>query len=440
LKEQATIVNGNALRLDWKQIIPNNELSYILGNPPFNGARTMSQEQKSDMQFVFSNQKNIGNLDYVTAWYRKAADYIKETQIKCAFVSTNSISQGEQPAILWKPLMSEGMHINFGVPTFKWSNEAKGQAAVHCVIIGFSNQKTKYDLNQYLLNAPAIFIESRQHPVCIVPEMGIGNKPIDDGNYLFTKTMKSEFISNEPKSEKWFFPFIGSDEFINGFFRYCLLLKDCPLEELRKMPECMKRVKAVQEFRKSSKSEPTRKLANTPLRFHVENIPMDNYIAIPENSSARRIYIPIDFVNPNILASNKIKIIPNANIFHFGILTSNIHMAWTRTVCGRLKSDYCYSKDIVYNNFPWPSPTQKQIVAIEKTAQAILDARKQFPKASLADLYDPLTMPKELLKAHQNNDKAVARAYRFKMKAAKEAAYVKKLLDLYQQLTKNTQN
>jgi hypothetical protein len=435
LKEQAKIINANALRLDWEKIVPRNELSYILGNPPFNGARTMSQEQKSDMRLVFSNQKNTGNLDYVTAWYKKASEYMKETQVKCAFVSTNSISQGEQPAILWKPLMSEGIHINFGQPTFKWANEAKGQAAVHCIIIGFSNQQTKHDLNQYLLDAPVVFIENRQHPLCDVPEMWIGNKPIDGGNYLFSLEEKNEFIKKEPRSERWFYKWIGSDELINKYFRYCLLLKDCPLEELRTMHECMKRVKAVQNYRQASKSVPTKKLANTPLSFHVEKFPSSEYIAIPEISSEKRNYIPIDFIKPEILASNRLKIIPDATFYHFGVLTSSIHMAWVKTVCGRFELRYCYSKDIVYNNFPWPKHSEKYVATIEQTAKAILRVRKQFPKASLADLYDPLTMPKELLQAHLNNDKAVSQAYGFKFKNQTDDTYVKALFRLYQQLT-----
>ncbi|MDR0673026.1 MAG: N-6 DNA methylase [Zoogloeaceae bacterium] len=354
LTQGATIVHGNALGMDWENVVPKAELSYILGNPPFNGARMMNAEQKSDMRHTFGDLKGAGNLDYVTAWYKRAADYMRETEIRCAFVSTNSITQGEQPAVLWKPLLADGAHINFGIPTFKWRNEARGKAAVHCVIVGFSRVKTGPDINPYLIEAPNVLIESRQHPLCDVPEIGIGNQPIDGGNYLFTEQEMNEFIDNEPKSAPYFRKWIGADEFINGYFRYCLLLKDCPPNELRQMPECMKRVDAVRNFRLASKRASTLKLADIPLRFQGENIPTSNYIVVPEVSSEKRRYIPIGFLPPEILASNLVKIISNATLYHFGILTSNVHMAWARTVCGRLEMRYRYSKDIVYNNFPWP--------------------------------------------------------------------------------------
>jgi len=434
LTQSATIVRGSALRIDWESIVPKKELSYILGNPPFNGARTMSGAQKEEMLNVYGNANGVGNLDYVTAWYKKAAELMADTKIKAAFVSTNSITQGEQVAFLWKPLMECGIYINFGIPTFKWSNDAKGKAAVHCVIVGFSYFKTSPNINPYLIEAPTVFIESRQHPICKVPEIGIGNKPIDGGNYLFTALEKDEFLKKEPQAIKWFRPWIGADEFINGYTRFCLLLKYCPPNELRKMPEAMKRIEAVRNYRLASKSDGTRKIANTPLRFHVENIPNTNYIVIPEVSSERRIYIPLGFVSPDVLSSNLVKIMPNATLYHFGILTSNVHNAWMRAICGRLKSDYRYSKDIVYNNFPWPDTPDEQKVIIEKLAQSILDARALFPESSLADLYDPLTMPPELLKAHQNLDRTVVKLYGFANKDTTETEIVAALMERYQNI------
>ena len=319
---------------------------------------------------------------------------------------------------------------------------------MHCVIIGFSiapstKAKTLFygdreqvvkNINAYLVEADNVFVESRNKPLCSVPEIGIGNKPIDGGNYLFTEDEKNEFIAKEPLSEKWFRPWIGSQEFINRYYRYCLWLGDCPPNELRKMPECMKRVQAVKEYRMSSPSAGTRKLADKPTRFHVENMPKDNYIIIPRVSSERRRYIPMGFITPDILTSDSAHIIPCATIYHFGILTSNVHMAWTRTVCGRLKSDYRYSKDIVYNNFPWPDPTPEQKAKIEQTAQAILDARALYPDCSLADLYDELTMPPELRRAHQANDKAVMQAYGFWGKLNSESACVAALMEMYKDL------
>ncbi|MDR1572501.1 MAG: methylase [Clostridiales Family XIII bacterium] len=436
LTQSATIVRGNALRIDWERVIPKGELSYILGNPPFNGARTMTAAQKEDMLEVFGSLKGAGNLDYVTAWYKKAGDYMHGTQIRAAFVSTNSITQGEQPAILWKPLMARGLCINFGVPTFKWSNEAKGKAGVHVVIVGFSHIRTEPNINQYLLEAPTVFIGSRQRPLCDVPEIGIGNKPIDGGNYLFTDAEKHEFIQKEPQSEKWFRPWIGSEEFINGYTRFCLFLKDCPPNELRKMPEAMRRVENVRNFRLASKSGGTRRIADMPLRFHVENMPENSYIVMPSVSSEKRRYIPIGFLDSNTIASNLVLIIPNATLYHFGVLTSNVHMAWVRAVCGRLKSDYRYSKDIVYNNFPWTEATDERKSGIEALAQGILDARAAFPGSSLADLYDPLAMPQELLKAHQANDRAVMRLYGFTpQNTPSEAACVAKLMELYRAMT-----
>lgn len=447
LTQSATIVHANALRMDWEDVVPAKELSYILGNPPFVGARIMSAEQKDDLLHVFEDTKNAGNLDYVCCWYKKAVEIMqKNRRISTALVSTNSIAQGEQVAILWKPFFDKGIHIHFAYRTFKWSNEAKGKAAVHCVIVGFGMQKqtdnfivnndTRHkaeNINGYLIDASNICIESRKKPLCAVPEIGIGNKPIDGGYYLFTEAEKNEFVKKEPLSEKYFRKWLGSEEFINGKVRYCLWLGDCPPSELKSMPECLKRVDAVKKYRLASKSAPTRKLADKPRRFHVENMPTSEYIVIPEVSSENRYYIPLGFLSPDILSSNLVKIIPNATLYHFGILTSSVHMAWTRAVAGRLKSDYRYSKDIVYNNFPWPEADGKQKATIEPLAQAVLDARALFPESSLADLYDPLTMPPELLKAHQKLDRAVMKLYGFKANMA-EAEVVAKLFERYQRL------
>jgi len=448
LKSYANIVEGNALRTEWADVIPRHELDYIMGNPPFVGARMMGAEQKDDVNAIFPGWKNAGNLDYVSCWYKKAADLMAGTSIRAALVSTNSVTQGEAVANLWKPLFESGVHIDFAHRTFRWDSEAKIKAHVHCVIVGFSTApnaapKTLFtseraqvvqNINGYLLDADNVFVESRSKPLCNVPEIGIGNKPIDGGNYLFTKEEMDEFLKIEPIAVKWFMPWYGSQEFINRCPRYCLWLGDCPPNELRKMPECMKRVEAVRQLRLASKSAGTVKLADTPTRFHVENMPKGTYIVVPEVSSERRRYVPMGFMTPDILCSNLVKIIPNATLYHFGVLTSNVHMAWMRAVCGRLKSDYRYSKDVVYNNFPWPTPTDAQKAKIEQTAQAILDARTLYLDASLADLYDETTMPPELRKAHQQNDKAVMMAYGFWGKLNSEPACVSELMKMYQQL------
>lgn len=364
------------------------KFNYILGNPPFVGARLMSEEQKKDVISVWGNIKNIGNVDYVSCWYKKAADLMKNTDTKAALVSTNSITQGEQVAIMWKPLMDSGIKIDFACRTFRWDSEANIKAHVHCVIVGFSyagsKNKTIYlnesqkttakNINGYLIDAPDIFIESRGKPLCNVPDIGIGNKPIDGGNYLFSENEMNEFIKKEPESAKYFRKWYGSDEFINNRPRFCLWLGGCSPAELRRMPDCMKRVQAVRDFRLASKSAPTQKLADTPTRFHVENMPESSYIIIPRVSSERRKYIPMGYLNPDCLTSDSAHIIPNATLYHFGVLTSSVHMAWMRAVCGRLEMRYRYSKDIVYNNFPWCNPTDSQKTKIEAAAQAILDA------------------------------------------------------------------
>ena len=450
LKSYANIIEGNALSTPWESVISKQKLNFIIGNPPFVGARLMDQTQKDDVNHIFSGWKNAGNLDYVSCWYKKAADFMACTNIRAALVSTNSVTQGEAVANLWKPLFDTGVHIDFAHRTFIWDSEAKVKAHVHCVIVGFSiadnpTPKVIFDgerrqnvknINAYLLDAENVFVDSRSKPICDVPEIGIGNKPIDGGFYLFQKEEMELFISKEPSSAKWFMPWYGSQEFINRTPRYCLWLGKCPPNELRKMPECLKRVEAVRDFRLTSKSAGTRKLADKPTRFHVENMPAGNFVVIPEVSSERRRYVPMGFMAPDVLCSNLVKIIPNATLFHFGVLTSNVHMAWMRAVCGRLKSDYRYSKDVVYNNFPWPTPTEAQRAKIEQTAQAILDARALYPECSLADLYDEVTMPPELRKAHQQNDKAVMQAYSFWGRLNTETECVAELMKMYQELAR----
>ena len=450
LKTNAFIVEGNALRVDWESVVPKGKLNYIMGNPPFIGARLMGKDQKSDVNAIFPGWKNAGNLDYVCCWYKKAADIMQGTSVRSALVSTNSVSQGESVANLWKPLFDDGVHIDFAYRTFRWDSEAKIKAHVHCVIIGFSvaanfvpkkvfdgdRYQLAENINGYLLDSENVFVESRNKPLCNVPEIGIGNKPIDGGFYLFEKDEMSDFLKKEPSAKKYFRPWYGSREFINQKPRYCLWLGECTPAELKAMPLCLERVKAVREYRLASPSTGTIKIADKPTRFHVENMPKGNYIVIPEVSSQKRKYIPMGYMDSNSLCSNKLRLMPNATIYEFGILESNVHMAWMRVVCGRLKSDYDYSIKIVYNNFPWPTPTDQQKAKIEQTAQAILDARALYPGSSLADLYDELTMPPELRKAHQANDRAVMDAYGFiKGTAARtsESACVAELMKLYQQ-------
>ena len=437
LKKSAHIHHGNALTTDWKTVIAPETLSYILGNPPFVGKNYQTPEQKRDMQLIFANLKSAGNLDYVTAWFFKAAQYIQGTDIKVAFVSTNSITQGEQVSVLWQPMINQyGIHIHFAHRTFKWTldeKRARGMtlAAVYVVIIGFgahdTQHKTLFDyetitsdpvavpvqnINPYLVDAANALISKRNNPICDIPTMGIGNKPIDDGNYLFTEQEKELFLIKEPQAAPYFKKWIGSDEFINGWHRWCLWLGDCQPHDLRKMPESMKRIEAVQKFRLASNSKPTNIIASTPARFHVENMPLSPYLLIPRVSSEKRMYIPVGFIDPSILTSDSALIIPGATPYHFGVLTSLMHNAWMRQVAGRLESRYRYSNTVVYNNFPWPTPTPAQEQAITEKAQAVLAARAQFPSSTLADLYDPLTMPPVLLRAHQAMDRAVDAAYR----------------------------
>ena len=424
---------------------------YIIGNPPFVGARMMTSEQKQDVLDIFGPKwKNVGNLDYVCCWYKKAAKLMKDMpQARAALVSTNSICQGEQVANLWQPLMAEGLQINFAHRTFRWDSESNLKAHVHCVIVGFSYFDNKdriiYDtdktikvnhINGYLTDAPNMFIESRKHPICDVPEIGMGNQPIDGGNYIFDKEEMEDFIKNEPVSAAYFHPYYGALEFINQKPRYCLWLGDCSPAELRSMPHCLKRVEAVRETRLASKRASTLKLADKPTRFQTENFPKGDYIVIPEVSSEKRRYIPMGIMSDEVICSNKLRIMPNVSLYHFGVLQSYVHMAWMRAVAGRLEMRYDYSIAIVYNNFPWPNPTEEQRQKIAETAQAILDARALYPDSSLADLYDELTMPSELRKAHQDNDRAVMRAYGFDVRTMTETACVAELFKMYQQLTK----
>jgi len=475
LRTSPHIVHGNALRLDWNEVIPAERCSFVLGNPPFVGAKFMDEAQRQDTQRVFAGVENAGLLDFVAAWYVKAAHYLRgdvlasaasPTNTRCAFVSTNSITQGEQVGVLWGWLLAQGVHIHFAHRTFSWSNEASGKAAVHCVIIGFGLQDLpnkvifEYDdirgephavaannINPYLVDAPDVVLPRRSKPICDVPEIGIGNKPIDDGNYLFTPEERDVFIAKEPASAQWFRRWIGADELINGYERWCLWLGDCLPAELRAMPEALRRVQAVKNFRLASKSPPTQKLAATPTRFHVENMPKATYCAVAKVSSERRAFVPIGFEKPSTFASDLLFLIPGATIFHFAILSSTMHNAWVRATCGRLESRYRYSKDIVYNNFPWPEllqsaqPNPAQ-TAIETAAQTVLDVRAKFQTgeqpATLADLYDPLTMPPELLKAHQKLDAAVDKAYEAsggKKHYKSDAERVAFLFELYQKLT-----
>ena len=453
LKKSATIRHANALRLDWNEVLPAKHCSYVLGNPPFIGAKFQSAPQRDEVATVATGVRNAGLLDYVCAWYFQAADYTKETKSPAGFVSTNSVSQGEQVGVLWGELFRRGIKIHFAHRTFPWKSEARGAAHVHVVIVGFGHghttEKRIYDYDQdvdkptvtvaknispYFVEGNDTVVLNRSTPLCPVPEIGIGNKPIDDGNYLFTAEERDAFIAKEPQSKKWFRRWLGSQEFINGWERWCLWLGDCPPNELRAMPEAIKRVDAVKKFRLASVSAGTRKLAETPTRFHVENIPKKNFIVVPKVSSIRRRFIPIGFMSAETLISDLCFINTSITKFHFGVMTSTMHMAWVRQVCGRLKSDYRYSASLVYNNFPWPmQATDAQKATVEAKAQAVLDARALFPEATLADLYDPNTMPPALTKAHAELDRAVEKCYR-KEPFAKDRERVEFLFALYETL------
>ena len=448
LKSNTNIIEGNALTLDWNEIVDKKELNYIIGNPPFVGARIMNEMQKKDLENIFEGYKNIGNLDYVSCWFKKSFDYIKGTIIKCALVSTNSISQGDSVATLWKPLFEEGICINFAYRTFIWDSESNSKAHVYCVIIGFSNiiNNTKRifyedkwhdvkNINAYLNDADNIFIESRNTPICNVPQIGIGNQPIDDGNYLFSREEMEEFIKKEPSSKKYFHKWYGADEFINNRPRFCLYLGKCSPKDLISMPECKKRVDNIREFRLDSKRQSTLKAAEKPANFGTENIQENTYMIIPETSSENRNYIPMGFIDADSLASNAVRVVPNATHYIFGILTSIVHMAWMRVVAGRLKSDYRYSKDIVYNNFPWPNVDKATEDKITNTAKMILDAREKYKDSTLADMYgENMYLYSDLVKAHEENDKAVLKAYGFK-ENIKEEEIVSELFKMYEKIT-----
>ena len=448
LKTNACIAEGNALRMDWESVVPKSELDYIMGNPPFVGGMMMSKAQHEELAAAFPECRKIGEADYVVGWYAKACHYIKDTAIHCAFVSTNSICQGQSVSSVWKPLHDMGVHINFAYRTFRWDSEANSKAHVHCVIVGFSmvnaTQKVLYsndraaivqNINAYLLDAADIFIDSRSTPLCDVPPMRFGSMPRDGGGFILSPEERDELLEKEPLSAQWIRLYLGADEFINNKKRYCLWLVGANPNELRKCSEVMRRVESVRSFRANSKAAATRKFADTPTLFCQIAQPDTDYLIVPRVSSERRRYVPIGFASPEIIASDAVQLIPDATLYHFGVLTSNVHMAWLRAVCGRLKSDYRYSKDVVYNNFPWPAASEEQKAKIEQTAQAILDARALYPDCSLADLYDEVTMPPELRRAHQQNDKAVMQAYGFWGSLNTESACVAALMKMYQSLT-----
>lgn len=456
LKTNANIVEGNALRIDWNEVVPKERLNYIMGNPPFVGYSLQSKEQKEDIFSLYVDEKGkpyktAGKIDYVSGWYWKASQLMQGTSIRTALVSTNSITQGEQVAAIWKPLYERfGIHIDFAYRTFRWDSEANIKAHVHCVIVGFSVAPKNAErllfsngrmqevsiINFNLVEGPIVFIESRSKPICCVPEMRSGGKPVEGGFLIFNDSEKEDFIRLEEKSEKFFRKFMGSDDYINNNSRWCLWLLDAAPSDLRAMPHVLARIEAVRKFRLESVKEATREFANQPYRFMEIKQPLTDYLMVPLTSSENRKYIPMGFLSKDVIASNAASFVPNVTYYHFGILTSNVHMAWMRSVAGRLKSDYRYSNTIVYNNFPWPDPTPEQKAKIEQTAQAILDARALYPDSSLADLYDELTMPPELRTAHQNNDRAVMQAYGFPIKGFTESDCVAELMKLYQDMTR----
>jgi hypothetical protein len=455
LKKSPTIVCGNALRLDWKKIVPPDQCTYVLGNPPFVGKQFATAEQKADMEIVCGNVKGGGVLDYVTAWYFKAGEYIQNTRITVGFVSTNSISQGEQVGILWNELFKRfHLKIHFAHRTFTWASEARGKAHVHVVIIGFGefdrDNKHIYDydadteqvhvsparnISPYLIEGSDVVVLSRSKPLSLVPEIAFGSMPNDGGHLLLTESERNELLKNEPGAKKFIRPFLGSVEFINGTQRWCLWLKDAAPAEIRALSEVMKRVEAVKKHRLESKRDTTQELATAPALFGEIRQPSGKYLAIPKTSSERRVYIPAAFLDSRVIASTELFTMSNAALFHFGVLSSRMQMAWVKQVCGRLKSDFRYSASLVYNNYPWPdAPSAKQRGAVEAAAQAVLDARKSFPDATLADLYDPLTMPPELVKAHTELDRAVDLCYR-PQPFQNDRQRVEHLFALYEKLT-----
>ncbi len=449
LRSYANITEGNALRMDWESVVPKEKLNYIMGNPPFVGARLMSPRQKSEVLSVFSGWKNAGNLDYVCCWYKKSTDFIQGTEIRCALVSTNSITQGEAVTDLWKPLFQMGVHFDFACRSFVWNSEAQNTARVHCVIIGFSTarnpkEKVLYTsdrpqtvnrINGYLLDAENIFIEKRKQPLSSVPPLLLGGQAIDGGNLILTEEEKDALLKKEPRDLAFIRPYMMGKDFISRKPRYCIWLVDVPPSEIARSPLLLKRIEKVKIFRESSSRTNTLKAAQTPGLFASIVECHGSYVAIPKVSSQARRYIPMDFLPGVIIPGDKLFTMSNASLYHFGVLTSNVHMAWMRAVAGRLKSDYSYSSTIVYNNFPWPDPTASQKARIERAAQGILDARAQYPDSSLADLYDELTMPPGLRRAHQANDRAVMEAYGFPVRETTEASCVAALMDLYRELS-----
>jgi type I restriction-modification system DNA methylase subunit len=455
LKKAATIVHGNALQVDWASIITKNELSFILGNPPFIGKHLQNKGQKADMEKVFKSCDGSGLLDYVSAWYLKAAEYIQGTEIQVAFVSTNSIVQGEQVGVLWNLLFnSHHIKIHFAHRTFSWSNEAKGNAAVHVVIIGFGNfepnKKVIYEysdikqephelyvknINAYLVEGKDFVLSTRKKPVCFVPEMLKGSQPTDNGNLLLSDQEKITFLKREPQASKFIFPFLSAKEFLHNDKRWCFWLVDADPSEIKKCPELLKRIDAVRQFRLKSSKAATVKWAQSPSLFTENRQPKSNYILIPRHSSENRKYIPFGFFTQKFIVADSCNSIPNAGLYHFGVLNSLMHNTWIKNVCGRLESRFRYSNDIVYNNYPWPeNPSKKQIEAIEKAAQRVLDTRDKFPVSSLADLYDPLTMPPALIKAHEDLDRLVDVAYR-PQPFISEAKRMEFLFELYEKYT-----
>ena len=452
LKSYNNITEGNALRINWEEVAPKDKLSYIIGNPPFVGARMMEQgsPQKKDIEDLFGKIKDVQDLDYVSGWYKKAAQLIQGTKVEASFVSTNSISQGAQVPILWNVLLNDyKVKINIAYPTFKWESEASEKAAVHCVIIGFSlfDRKRKYiitndtkhevrHISPYLHAGDDTFVVASKTPLCDVPQMNFGNQPRDGGNFVISPEEREEILKKADGAEKYLHPYIGAEEFIKGKERWCLWLKKCSPTDIKNSKTLYNKVSAVREMRLASKAKTTNGYAKVPHLFAQITQPDDvDYLIIPGVSSEKRIYVPIGFLSSDTISSNAVQIVPNATKYHFGILTSNVHMAWMRVVCGRLKSDYRYSKEIVYNTFPWPTPTPEQQSKIEQTAQAILDARALYPDSSLADLYDPVLMPPELLKAHRENDKAVMQAYGFPIKDFTESDCVAELFKMYKAMT-----
>jgi type I restriction-modification system DNA methylase subunit len=454
LKKSAKIVHGDALEVNWEEVVAKNELSYIIGNPPFIGSKIMSQFQRDQIVKEFENIQGGGVLDYVTGWYLKAAKYLQNTKIKVAFVSTNSIVQGEQTSILWgQMLIKYGIKIHFAHRTFKWSNEAKGNAAVYCVIVGFANYDSinkrifEYEdikgeahelkvknINPYLVDAKDILIEKKSNPICNVPKMSFGNMPLDGGHLLLSDEERMNLLIKEPNAEKFIYPLISAQEFLNGQKRWCLWLLDAEPKELKQLPEVLKRIELVRQFRLNSIAPSTQKFSLTPSLFRDKNQP-ESYILIPSTTSENRKYIPMGFFGKNDIANNSCHTVPNGSLFHFGVLMSTMHMAWVKTTCGRLESRFRYSKDIVYNNYPWPeNPSEKHIKIIEEKAQNVLDVRASFPTSSLADLYSPLTMPPALVKAHNELDKAVDAAYS-KQAFTSEAKRMEFLFELYEKYT-----